>query len=254
MEKTCSTMMEPVSNERGFTIIIALILLMLLTIIGVTAINTSTTETMLTSADEDKRSTFYVTESGLEQTSVVLTKLFIEHNLNSQSLARAVGGGIPPPSWTFALDGTGGFPAASPQPTPPPPTTPQWILRYNAGVPIATGTLTNGYVFDARVWNNTDMQPSTSTPAQAAQTDTDGQIVLGVIATAPLTRSSMDPLSGPFTGPPKSRAAVEVVLNGVFGVGGSGYGYTGQAGGGSGKNYNASDYNAISDANLNSLQ
>lgn len=206
IKQCCKTMMRHVDNEGGFTMIAALLMLMLLTIIGVTAINTSTTETMISSAEAVKSTAFYAAESGAEPAIIMLRKLFVEHNRNAQSFARATGGGIPPPSWSFALGGqiTSGLPerllpsAKQPTGTPPP-----WVKRFDAGVPwIVDANLGNGYIYNVRVWNNADT-PDGSSTKPSEQNDTDGQIVVGVIA----------------TGPRNSRAAVEVVLNGVFGPG-----------------------------------
>ncbi len=242
IKKTCSSMITPVNNENGFTLVLALILLMLLTIIGVTSINTSTTETMITSANEDKRTTFYAADSAIEQTTAQLYQLIRDR---WQVPCLMVPGTIP--NWNFALDGTGGFSAASPQPTPPPTPTPQWFLRYSAGVPIATGTLANGYSFDARAWNNTDVQPSAAT---SAQNDTDGLIIVGVIAGR---RPAGDPPAGPFTGPLRFPVAVEVTLNGgLNGLSTVGT-YTAQAGGGAGKNYNATDMGGIAAGSLETM-
>jgi len=66
IRKRWKPIMKTVNNEDGFTMILALILLLLLTIIGVTAINTSTTGTMITSAEEVKRAASYVAESAVE--------------------------------------------------------------------------------------------------------------------------------------------------------------------------------------------
>ena len=240
IKKTCSFMITPVNNENGFTLVLALILLMLLTIIGVTSINTSTTETMITSANEDKRTTFYAADSAIEQTTAQLYQLIRDR---WQVPCLMVPGTIP--NWNFALDGTGGFPAASPQPTPRP--TPQWFLRYSAGVPIATGTLANGYSFDARAWNNTDVQPSASTPAQ---NDTDGLIIVGVIAGRRLAAA---PPAGPFTAPLRFPVAVEVTLNGGLNGRSTVGTYTAQAGGGAGKNYNAADMGGIAAGSLGTM-
>ena len=240
IKKTCSSMITSVNNENGFTLVLALILLMLLTIIGVTSINTSTTETMITSANEDKRTTFYAADSAIEQTTAQLYQLIRDR---WQVPCLMVPGTIP--NWNFALDGTGGFPAASPQPTPRP--TPQWFLRYSAGVPIATGTLANGYSFDARAWNNTDVQPSASTPAQ---NDTDGLIIVGVIAGRRLAAA---PPAGPFTAPLRFPVAVEVTLNGGLNGRSTVGTYTAQAGGGAGKNYNAADMGGIAAGSLGTM-
>jgi type IV pilus assembly protein PilX len=228
MKKTCGTMMAPVNNEGGFTMILALILLMLLTIIGVAAINTSSTETMIATADEEKRTAFYAADSAVAQVTALLYQ-----GIRDRWQAPCIMSPGTRPNWNFALDGDF-FPVASPQPTTP---SPPWFSQYSAGVPIATGTLSNGYSFDARAWNNTDIQPASATPTTAAQSDTDGLLVLGVIA-----RSPRD-----------ARVAIEVVLNGGLNGIAIVNPYSGQAGGGAGKNYNAADGSAISVGNMGAM-
>ena len=240
MKKTCSKMMAPVNNEGGFTMILALMLLMLLTIIGVTAINTSTTEIMITSADEDKRTAFYAADSAVEQVTARLNQELIDRWRVPCIMVPGTR-----PNWSLVLNGdlSAGvfFTAANPQPAPPSPPTPQWFRRYSAGVPVASGSMATsgslaGYTFDARAWNNTDrLDPTSLNPPE--QTDTDGLIVVGVIATSPRN----------------SRVAVEVILNaGIDGITTVGT-YTAQAGGGAGKNYNAMDVGAVSNGNLGAM-
>jgi hypothetical protein len=222
IKKCCKTMMRPVNNESGFTIIVALILLMLLTIIGVTAINTSTTETMISTAEEVKRTAFYVAEAGVEHATAMLRSQFVEKNQAEIRLALAAGT-VPQPRWSFALT------TADPQPGPGS----QWVQRFNKGVHlIENANLGNGYSYDVRVWNNADTPPATGVPER---TDTDGLIVVGAIATDPRKTT---------------RAAIEVVLNGGIDQSSSTAAYTAQAGAGAGKNYNAADVGAISGANL----
>lgn len=226
--KILKSMMDPLINENGFTLILSLILMMLLTIIAVAAINTSTTETMITSADEDKRTAFYAADAEVNQ---VTARLNQDIRNRWQAVCMVVPGTRP--NWNFALNGDF-FPVASPQPTVP---SPRWIDQYSAGVPVETGSLANGYTFDARVWNNRDAQPASATASSAAQNDTDGLIVLGVIATSPRN----------------SRVAIETVLNGnlngtsIVGT------YTAQAGGGAGKNYNAIDGSAMTAAQIGTM-
>ncbi len=226
--KILKSMMNPLINENGFTLILSLIMMMLLTIIAVAAINTSTTEMMITSADEDKRTAFYAADAEVNQVTARLNQGIRDR---WQAVCMAVSGTRP--NWNFALDGEF-FPAASPQPTV---TSPRWIDQYSAGVPVETGSLANGYTFDARVWNNRDAQPTSATASDAAQIDTDGLIVLGVIATSPRN----------------SRVGIETVLNGnlngtsIVGT------YTAQAGGGAGKNYNAIDGSAMTAGQIGTM-
>jgi Tfp pilus assembly protein PilX len=234
IKQCCITMMRPVNNEGGFTMIVALILLMLLTIIGVTAINTSTTETMISSAEEIKRTTFFVAESGVEHATAMLRNQFVDRNQTEIHAALAAGT-VPQPRWSFALNGDNDVTTAVAGTQPDPGS--QWVERFKAGVPwIVNATLPNlnSYTYNVRVWNNADTPPATGVPAQ---TDTDALIVVGAIA----------------TGPRNSRAAIEVVLSGAIDQSSSTAAYTAQAGAGAGKNYNAADVAAISAANLGAM-
>jgi Tfp pilus assembly protein PilX len=235
IKQYCITMMRPVNNEGGFTMIVALILLMLLTIIGVTAINTSTTETMISSAEEMKRTAFYAAESGVEHATAMLRSQFVARNQSEINAALAAGT-VPQPRWSFALNGHNDVTTTKAQPQPQPGTDSHWLDRFNAGVPwIVNANLGNGYTYNVRVWNNADKFDATS-PDPPEQTDTDSLIIVGAIATAP---------------PPRiSRAAIEVVLNGGIDQSSATAAYTAQAGAGAGKNYNAADVNAISATNL----
>ena len=238
MKNTCGTMMSPVNNEGGFTLILALILLMLMTIIGVAAIKTSTTETMITSADEDKRTAFYAADSAIEQATAQLNQLFrqqhqADYNVNHDQNKL---------TWTFALHDTTqtDFKLLA-----QPPASSLWKDRFASGVTLSSipdnTPLSNGYTYSVRIWNNADINPLKPIVPPAvndAQNDTDGLIVVGVIATSPRN----------------SRVAVEVTLNGAVNgtspVGGS---YTAQAGGGAGKNYNSSDVGAVSAGNMGAM-
>ena len=229
MKKTCCTMIAPVDNEGGFTLILALILLMLMTIIGVTAINTSTTETMITSANEDKRTAFYFADSAIEQ---VTAELYQQIRVRWQPQHNQTG---VRPDWSFALNGSdntnfvgsGALPLSS-----------LWIARFDSGVRLSSipddTPLGNGYTYRVRIWNNADRPEPPLLSSE--QQDTDGLIVVGAIA----------------TGPRNSRVAVEVILNGgINGGETAGAYYTAQAGGGPGKTYyNATDAGAISVSNL----
>jgi len=94
--------------------------------------------------------------------------------------------------------------------------------------------LGTGYSYTVRVWNNADTFQAGTIPEQ---TDTDGLIVVGAIA----------------TGPHNSRAAIEVILNGGIDQSTATSAYTAQAGAGAGKNYNAADVAAISGTNLGAI-
>jgi hypothetical protein len=235
LRKSYDSFMAAADNENGATMIATLMILLLLTIIGVAGISTSTTETMISAAEAEKRSTFYAAESGAELAVTRLKTLFVDSNLTANLTALAGGGSLSPASWTFALDGTKfGGSTAQPQPTPPS----NWKARFDSGVALPwipdEQELTPGYTYTVRIWDNGENQDASTTLPE--QNDMDGIIVVGAIA----------------TGPHSSRSAVEIVLYGTNGPG-TASAYTAQAGGGQGKNYNAADARAISDANLSGL-
>jgi len=248
--KRCKMMIRHVDNEGGFTMIAALMLMMLLTIIGVTAINTSTTGTMITAAEEAIRATSYVAESGVAQAigeTAILRTQFVD--LAQKKLWAAMASGtdaasLPQPRWSFALNGndlTGNGhnvptgKVASPVASPLPGSKSKWVDQFTAGVLWTDkGTLGND-TYEVRVWNNVDTPPNPipTDPAQAAaQIDTDGLIVVGAITTTTVRRNN--------------RSAVEVVLHGAFGPGPVISGSYAQSSGGAGKNSSAADLEAVS--------
>ncbi|MFH0921686.1 MAG: hypothetical protein V1913_15150, partial [Fibrobacterota bacterium] len=180
--------------------------------------------------EEVKRTTFYAAESGVEHATAMLRSQFVERNQTTIQAALAAGT-APQPRWDFALNGAVISTTAGTRPAPGS----QWVKQFDAGVPwIVNAHLGNGYSYNVRVWNNADTPPATGVPEQ---TDTDGLIVVGAIA----------------TGPRNTRAAIEVVLNGAINEESATSAYTAQAGAGAGKNYNAADVGAISAANLGAM-
>ena len=238
--KRCKPIMTTVNNEDGFTMILALILLMLLTIIGVAAINTSTTGTMITSAEEVKRSASYVAESAVEQATAatgILRTQFIETN-NKLIWARAVSA----PRWDFALNGNDSIGnghnhdvTATEAGTRPAPGS-NWKQRFDAGVLWDKGHLANDTInsYEVRVWNNPDSPP----PAigMRDQIDNDGLIVVGAIA-GPLNITTQQP---------NIRAAIEIVMGGACGPGFAGDGPSQSGGNPLKTNSNSADIRAVS--------
>lgn len=205
-------------GQHGSTMLIALIFMVLLTLIGLVAANTSTLETMIASADANKRGAFHAAEAGVDHAVAVLKPLFIA--LNQPQLDNRG----TPPSWSFALDGSAGVSAAT-----TPSANSGWRGKFDAGAPWITNyDLGNGYSYSVHVWNNNDGGGTTS--------DKDGTIIIGALA----------------TGPSNTRAAIEVSLY-VPEKPSPANSYTAQAGGGSGKNYNATDTGAISQANIDAM-
>ncbi|MDY0374941.1 MAG: pilus assembly PilX N-terminal domain-containing protein [Desulfobacterium sp.] len=59
-------------NEDGFVLLSSLVFLVILTVIGVAATNTSTIETMIAGAEKNKQKAFYAAEAGIEHCTAIL--------------------------------------------------------------------------------------------------------------------------------------------------------------------------------------
>ena len=223
MRRLHDSIITIVDNEDGMTMVVTLMILLLLSIIGVAAIKTSTTETMISSAETEKRSTFYAAESGAEHLTGILRTLCIPRNQDRISKCNASTARCNP-KWNFALDGTEeGISAA----TTVTSSNPSWMEQFNAGALWITRDMGNGYSYVVRVWNKND--------AGSAIDDEDGVIYLGAVG----------------TGPHNGKAAVEVALSGVV-VGSVITSYS-QSSGGASKSSNATDTGRITDTQWNSL-
>ena len=146
-------------SEEGMVLVIALVMLMLLTIIGVAAIDTSTMETMISGIEKERQGTFYAAEAGIEHGKAMLKSLFVSRN----AATLAVGG---TPDWDFALNGTEtGVNAAT-------------ALNYAGGAQwIDDAASGSKYTYDVKVWNNSDAGNTTN--------DSDGLLYLRSEATGP---------------------------------------------------------------------
>lgn len=229
LRKLYNSIVAAVDNEGGMTMVVTLMVLLLLTVIGVAAITTSTTETMISSAETEKRSTFYAAESGVEHVTGILRTLCIPRNQTriAQCMASShTAGYVCQPQWNFAVNGTEEGVSAA---TTISVSNPSWMARFNAGAPWVTRDMGNGYTYSVRVWNNSD--------AGDATTDTDSTVYLGAVG----------------TGPNNGKSAIEVVLSGIINEQSATASYTAQAGAGAGKNYNAADVGTMSSGNINSL-
>lgn len=202
-----------VDNNRGSAMVVAMILLIVMTIIGIAAVKTSNLEMMVSNAEKKKRSAFYAAEAGIEHAKFILKRRFREVN-GPRAAAQQ------PMVWTFALDGS------------------ETVVNNGEvmNVNAATDTNFNGgaewvrnvplgrYTYSVRVWDNVDDGSPTN--------DVDAMIYMRSVAT------SVD----------DGRSGIEIALRGGFvGDQGSVTGYIAQAGAGAGKNYNANDVNAITD-------
>lgn len=205
-----------IDNENGFTMIITLMILLLLTVIGVAAMNTSVLETMISSADLKKRIAFNAAEAGIDHASGMI-KSRLPNNLTSGSLLPLSG----------ALDGTWAGTASTASTNC---SGSQWTACFNAGDHLLTNQpIENGYSYTVSARNNND--------GGGATTDTDGFVYVSSLGV------------GPFN----SRAAIEISLHAYLSSVSSIASYTAQMAAGAGKSSSSTDTVAVSSANLGNL-
>jgi len=143
-------------DQEGFIIIAAVMVLALLTIIAVSALNTSTTEVQIATNELLYEKTFYAAEAGLQHLKQLLGSQVVKYQAVNPASATV-------PNWNFALrgaqaidsDGHGGYNGSV-----------EWINREIDGITVRVS-----------VWNNAD--------SGNFETDTDGLIYARSAATGP---------------------------------------------------------------------
>ena len=200
-------------NETGYVIVAALMILVLLTILGISAINTSTTEQHLATNTLLYERAFYAAEAGFEHAKGVLKVPYIEQNQSNIALGN-------PGSWSFVLDGSGviqGLAAAVDSDADD-------VGDFEGGVILVQSDL-EGISYTVTAWNNDD-RASGGTPTG----DTDGRMMIRTVA----------------LGPRGATCAIESLIEGTTDSGAID-GYKAQAGAGAGKSYSNNDLVSISD-------
>ena len=217
---------EIIDNENGFTMIITLMILLLLTVLGVAAMNTSVLETMISSADLKKRIAFNAAEAGIDHASGALRSQFFTQNQSSIGSSLAAGSLLPKVTWTFALSGANSTASTNCAGS-------QWVSCFNNG---------DHYLTDINIGNSTNYTVSlrNNDDGGGPNTDTDGIIYISSLA-----------VMG--TGNNASRAALEIGLSGYISNISSIAAYTAQMAAGAGKSSNAADLTAVASTNLMQL-
>jgi hypothetical protein len=143
-------------NENGYIIIVALLILALLTIISVSAINMSMTESKIATNELLYEKAFYAAEAGLQHVTEDLRSRYLSGN----SAILAASG---TPSWNFALAGAVD-------------SNEDGIGDFAGSIDVLNRQLDNVNI-QVRIWNNND--------GGAYDNDTDGLIYARSIATGP---------------------------------------------------------------------
>ena len=146
-----------IGNEGGYVIIAAIMVLALLTLIGISAANISTTEKQISTNSLLYERAFYTAESGLEHVRELLKVQFVQ--FNSVNLATGKS-----PDCDFALNGAVTGVAAT-------------DTNFNGGV-VWINTVLNGVRYRVTVWNNAEVGGS-------AVNDIDGLIFARSVAIGP---------------------------------------------------------------------
>ncbi len=95
-----------IGSEEGSVLIVALVMLVMLTLLGVSATRTSTIEIRIADNERNYQRTFYVANAGIEHVRSMLTSKLVENN----PVNVATGS---PLEWDFAVDGSEGISAAT---------------------------------------------------------------------------------------------------------------------------------------------
>jgi hypothetical protein len=214
--KSMQHIISNVNNEKGSVIVAAIMILVLLTIIGIAAINMSSTESSISTNSLLYERAFYTAEAGLEQSKESLKLRFVEFN---DLIIRAGGTG----DWNFALNGSlDGKTAAA-------DTDMDGKGSYADGVTWILNSNLDGVNYTVTIWNNDD--------GGSEINDTDGLVFV---------RSDA-------AGPRGERCSIEVLLLGTA-IGGPVSGYIAQEGTGSGKTFSSNDADAMTAGDLNIQQ
>jgi hypothetical protein len=199
-------------NEAGSVMVAAIMILVLLTIVGMAAMNTSTTESHLATNTLLYERAFYAAEAGFEHAKGVLKVPYTEQNQANIAAGN-------PGSWSFALDGSGVIQGLDPAAD----SDDDGVGDFQGGV-VLLQPLLGGISYTVTIWNNDDGGSPT--------VDTDGKMMIRTVA----------------TGPRGAVCAIESLIEGATNSG-SMDGYKAQAGAGAGKSYRNNDLISITEFN-----
>jgi len=122
-----------IKNESGSILVIALIMLVLLTILGISATTTSNIEMQIAGNERNYKRAFYVANAGIEHVRASLAKALTDNNAND--IATTGGANL---NWTSALTGATGN---------------DWDggVTWIDNQPFAP---INGYTYTVKIWND----------------------------------------------------------------------------------------------------
>jgi hypothetical protein len=202
-----------IENEKGSVLVVALIMLVLLTILGITATTTSNVELQIAGNERNYKRAFFIANAAIEHARADLAdKLAIAH---AQNISMGQTANL---NWSFALDGV----------TVPDMNAATDVNDWGAGVqwftdqPFDPPNAPAGYTYSVRVYNDG------GNVADTATNDSNNIVIV----------------EARVAGPNNVRACVAVRLSATA-TGESINSYSAQQGGGSPKNYSSEDLNKV---------
>ena len=142
------------NDDTGSVMVAALMVLVLLTIIGISASNISTTEVQIATNSLRYERAFYTAEAGLQHAKQLLKKPFVQHNAGKAATGVDL-------DWNFAIEGA-------------------TDSSFDGGVDWVNTTLA-GVSYTVTVWDNDDDAPNPDDP----EIDSDGRVFIRSVARGP---------------------------------------------------------------------
>jgi Tfp pilus assembly protein PilX len=145
------------ANENGSVLVIALIMLVLLTVLGITATSTSNIELQIAGNERNYKRAFFIANAGIEHARSSLAAALNKYQANQVSQGT-------PLNWSFALDGIEtGTAATATEPVV------VWLKDVNFG---------DGYIYTVTVFNDL-------AAGETEVLDTNGRIFAQAVASGP---------------------------------------------------------------------
>jgi Tfp pilus assembly protein PilX len=152
------------ANESGSVLVVALIMLVLLTVLGITATSTSNIELQIANNERNFKRAFFIANAGIEHARADLAANLAIFRATQISQASAL-------DWSFALNNDAGKGTATEINDPDDPNNPVWFNNVSFG---------DGYSYTVTVFNDDD-----SATGGTATSDTNGRIYAQAVAAGP---------------------------------------------------------------------
>jgi hypothetical protein len=161
MEQKQMKKMQAIKNERGSVLVIALIMLVLLTVLGITATSTSNIELQIAGNERNYKRAFFIANAGIEHARADLAAKLAIFRATQVSQGSAL-------DWSFALDNEANMGTAT-------------GITFDTGVEWLDENFGDGYTYTVTVFNDND---DPLNPNKAIE-DKNGRIYARAVASGP---------------------------------------------------------------------